>query len=66
MKVDVIDYNGVLVAETEFLLSARKHIRVAMPLPTDTYGVAIVHGSDILVRNFVTKGTEYVLPFIGR
>lgn len=66
VKMDITDYKGDNLGELNFTLDAEKAARVKLPVDADTYGIVAVHGDDIVVRNYVTKAGEYVVPFIGK
>jgi len=67
VSIVILDYLGNVVQTLEYNnLLPNTSIRVPLTLPTDSYGTIIVDGEGIVVRNYVTKPLEYVLPYIGK
>jgi len=67
VTIDVLDFQGNVLANLEYMLDGRETLRFELPIPViNTYGTLIVQGKDVLFRNFVVKDGDYVLPFIGQ
>ena len=64
--VEVYDYLGVLLNSFSGNIAPRSSLSSTLAVPSDTYGTLVIQGDGVIFRNFVTKGSEYVLPFHGK
>jgi len=65
VEIVVRDANNVVVSSVNYPLAAGQMVRSELLLPPDTYGSVTVTGKAVLARSFVSRGNEYVVPFVG-
>lgn len=63
--IEVLDYLGNLLTVVEYSLTPKTTRRFTLPVVENIYGTMVISGEGILVRNFVKKGNQYVIPFFG-
>lgn len=65
--ISVIDYSGSLIDIITVSLDSKESFRKDLDIELNTYGTLVVlSGDGVILRNFVKKSNEYVLPFIGK